>query len=85
MELSGPGQTQDSCSALKAHTATLSEEGHGSGVPQQRERGVGAEADGPPARPESGELLPDAAELRDGQKTCWFSWTVPKPQGVFFK
>lgn len=85
MVLSGPGQTQNICSAAKAHTASLSEKGHSSGVPQQGERGSGAEADGPPARAESGKLLPDAEELRDGPKTCWFSWTVPKPQSDFFK
>lgn len=63
MVLSGAGEAQDSCSALTAHTAAMSEEGHRSGVPKQRESGVGAEADRPPAGAESGKLLPDAEEL----------------------
>lgn len=83
--LRGPGQTQDRRSVLEAHAAALSEEGHGSGVPRQRQNGVGAEPDGLPAPTETGELLPDAEELRDGQKTRWFPGSVPKPQGVFFK
>lgn len=84
MVLPGPGQTHGGRSAAEAHAAILSEEEHGAGIPQPNERGVGAEADGPPAGPKSGELLLDAEELRDGQKTCWFTWTVAEPQGVFF-
>lgn len=63
MVLSGPGQTHDGCSAIKAHGAILSEEEHSTGVPQQNERGVGAEADRPPAGPKSGKLLLDTEEL----------------------